>query len=191
MEGINFVGILLACLGVIVAVGGCLVALGLAVARQSNAARIVCAAGLFCAAAIGAYAAFTYLDDISDRKATIVLPVMCLLLAGCGQFVAALYNPRMYRAALSCGAGTVAFLMVPDLKLDVARTYVPGAQFIHHVLSTETQSLPGVTLALAVALLLAGLSLIVALLPSRRRNTDLLPMRPGDECPSTEQIKPA
>src|SRR5262245_36065108 len=109
-------GILLAYLGLLALAFTSLVALGLRIARKTTPARIVFAAGLLLAAVIVAVATLSFLRREfhgDDYWTLIVLTTLVLLLAGAGQFVAALRSPRTYGAALACAAGALVFLAAP------------------------------------------------------------------------------
>jgi hypothetical protein len=153
VEGMNIGAMLLGFLGVLVSGLTSLVALGLLIARQIKPALITFAAGLLVTAVI---AALSFLqhgggydpdpDDLGARL-MIVLSAVTLLLAGAGQFISALQGPRPYAAAFGCAAGSMVFVAAPLLG---------------------EVSLLGDSL-LAVSLLLALLSLMIAVLPPRRR----------------------
>lgn len=208
MEGMNFLGLCLWGLAPLIFAGAALVALVLWIVRRTKAARIVCAAGLLCAAVIAALGALTFLAPRYSRDGdmpVIVLMVLSLFLAGVGQFVAALQSPRTYAAAFGCAAGSMAMLCSPLLESDSLQA-VPGVHVVHQVFALHSLSLPGVTLGLALSLLLAVLSLMIAVLPPRRTRAGLLvrqsaegvhaePLaggeRPREPASSSDKIKPA
>src|SRR5262249_17487278 len=156
VEGVNVGGLLLGYLAVLVFGIASVVALGLCIARLTRAARIVFASGLLGATLIAALAALSFLQrefHPQGNKALIVLAALTLLLAGLGQFVAALRSPRTYAAALGCAAASLAFLSAPVLGTEVL-----GTPVVHQVLGARSLSLPGVSLGLALSLLLAVLT---------------------------------
>jgi hypothetical protein len=122
VEGVNVLGILLGYLAVLALGGPSLAALGLLIARKTKMARIFFAAGLLAAGAIAAAATLTFLarEYNPDGRETpwIVLSALSLLLAGAGQFVAALRGPWAYAAAQGCAAGSLALLASPSLSGD-------------------------------------------------------------------------
>src|SRR5262249_11178659 len=141
-----------------------LVALGLLIARQTRAALRTFAAGLLGTAVIAARATLSFLQKgqgfhVEGSEPTIVLTALSLLLAGAGQFLAALRSPRIYAAAFACAAGSLVLLAPPLLAGD----------FVQPFLSLPLLSLLGDSLRLAVSLLLASASLLIAVLPPRRR----------------------
>jgi hypothetical protein len=114
LEGLNILGILLGYLAVFVFGLACLVAVGLLIAHQTKAARIVFAAGWLCAAVIAAIAALSFLSPVyQDQESTpmIVLLALSLLFAGAGQFVAALRGPGTYAAAFGCAAASMGIVV--------------------------------------------------------------------------------
>jgi hypothetical protein len=159
VEGVNVGAILLGYLGALVLGITSLVALGLLIARQTKAALITFAAGLLVTAGIAALATLSFLQKgygfyVEGSEPMILLTALSLVLAGAGQFVAALQGPRTYAAAFGCAAGSMVFL----------------AAFPEHV----SRTLPEVSLGLALSLLLAVLSLMIPVIPPRRRNGVLL-----------------
>src|SRR5262249_18779894 len=158
VEGVNVGGILLGYLAVLVFGVASVVALGLCLAQLTRAARVVFASGLLGATLVAALAALSFLQrefNPAGSEALIVLAALTLLLAGVGQFVAALGSPRAYAAALGCAAASLALLSAPALATDAL-----GTPVVHQVLGARSRSLPGVSLGLALSLLLAVLTLL-------------------------------
>jgi hypothetical protein len=152
-------GLLLGYLAVFVFAVASLVALVLLTACLIKAALILFAAGLLCATVIAAVATLTFLGKESHEyhfSTMIVLTALALLLAGAGQFVAALRSPRTYAAALACAAGSIVLLAAPLLGCDVG-TLIPGVRHL--------DTAGPVPLALP-SLLLAVAGLMIAVLPA-------------------------
>jgi hypothetical protein len=152
VEGVNMGAILLGYLGISVFGLTSLTALGLLIARRARAARVTFAAGLLVTAGIAALAALSFLQKghgfyVEGSEPVIVLMALSLVVAGTGQFVAALQVPQTYAAAFGCAVGSMVFL----------------AAFPGHG-----------SLGLAPGLLLAVLSVLIPVLPPRRRNGVLL-----------------
>jgi hypothetical protein len=174
VEGLNVGAILLGYLGVLVLGVTSLTALGLLLARRTRGALITFAAGLLAATVLAALATLSFLQKgmgfyVEGSEPTIALTALSLLLAGAGQFVAALRRPRTYAAALGCAAVSLAFLSAPLLGADVVRPHA-----VHQFLAARSLSLPGVGLGLALSLLLAVLGLMIPTLPPQRRAGVLL-----------------
>jgi hypothetical protein len=174
VEGMNVGAILLGFLGVLVVGLTALVAFGLLIARKTRAALVTFTAGLLGATVLAALATLSFLQKGNGfyeegSEPMIVLTVLSLLLAGGGQFITALRQPRIYGAAFGCAAGSMAFQAAPFLGLDAL-----GMDGARRALAVRSLSLPGVSLGLALSLLLAVLSLMIAVLPPRRRNGGLL-----------------
>jgi hypothetical protein len=118
VQGVNVGGILLGYLAVLVFATVFLVALGLWFAGKSAAARIVAAVGLFATTIIGALASLTCLAPAYYRDSDAPLIVetsLSLILAGTGQFVAALRNRRMYGASLVCAIVAITYATLAGL----------------------------------------------------------------------------
>ena len=146
-----------------------LVALGLRIARLTRGARITFAAGLLVATAIAALATLSFLERgqgfyEEGSEPRIVLLALTLLVAGAGQFVAALQSPRTYAAALACAAGSLVLLAAPLLGGDA------GAQIrsVRFLVAAALIRWPWTSLLLAV------LGLMIAVLPPRRRTGALV-----------------
>jgi hypothetical protein len=174
VEGLNVGAILLGYLGVLVLGVTSLTALGLLLARRTRGALITFAAGFLAATALAALATLSFLQkgmgfSVEGSEPTIALTALSLLLAGAGQFVAALRRPRTYPAALGCAAVSLAFLSAPFLGADVF-----GMPAVPQILAARSLSLPWVSLGLALSLLLAVLALMVPALPPERRAGVLL-----------------
>src|SRR6266545_3533490 len=149
-------------LGVLVLGITSLVAVGLLIFRLTKGARITFAAGLLSTAVIAALATLSFLQKgmgfyVEGSEPIIVLTTLSLLLAGAGQFVAALQSSRLYAAAFGCAAGSLAFLSAPFLGGEFV-----GMHVIPQIFGVSSPSLPGVSLGLALSLLLAVLSLMIA-----------------------------
>jgi hypothetical protein len=158
VEGVNLGGIFLGYLAALVFGGTSLMAVGLLIARLTKAALVVFASGLLCATVIAALAALSFLRREFNQEgsgAMIVLAALTLLLAGAGQFVAALRSPRCYAAAFGCAAGSIVYGAVAGLGGGDA-------------LPWKLPAGPGVSLLLAAASMM-----IAVLLPlgSRQRET--------------------
>jgi energy-converting hydrogenase Eha subunit A len=164
LTGRIIAGLLLGYLAFLVFAIGSLLALGLLIARRTKAARISFAAGLLSATTLLAVAVIAFLGGEAAEQpfsATDVVAVLTLLLAGSGQFVAALQNPRTYAASLGCAAASLLLMAAPLLSGD-AGLRIPGV----HLLLKAVGLVP---LALT-SLLLAVVSLMVAVvLPFRPR----------------------
>jgi hypothetical protein len=103
---------------------------------------------------------------------TIVIIALSLVLAGAGQFIAALRIPGGYGVAFGWAAGSMVFLANPLLEI-VMDGYL-GMEVAEKVLGMHSLSLPGVTLGLAFGLLMAVLSLVSAVVPPRKKTAALL-----------------
>jgi hypothetical protein len=174
VEGVNGGAILLGFLGILVLGITSLVALGLLIARRTRRALNTFAAGLLGTAVITAVAILSFLQkgqgfNQEGNEPTIVLMALSLLLAGAGQFSAAYRNSGTYGVAFGCAAGSMLFQAAPLLGMDALG--MDGAQ---QVLGVRSLSLPGLSLGLALSLLLAVLSLLSAVLAPRRRAAALL-----------------
>lgn len=174
MEGLNFGAILLGYLGVLVLGIASLLALILLCARRTKAARKTFAAGVLVTAGIAALASLSFLQKgygfyVDGSESGIVLTALSLLLAGCGQFIAALRSPRYYGVVFGCAAVSMVMLAVTFLETDALPTYGAG-----QVLRMHSLSLPGVNLGLFLSLLLAVLSLICAIVPSDKKTAVIL-----------------
>jgi hypothetical protein len=93
-----------------------LAAVGLWLAGRTYPARVLFATALLCEAILWAASCFLILwvDLPSDlwRGLAVALTGLSLLLAGAGQFVAALRSPRTFAVALAFAAGAVAVIVV-------------------------------------------------------------------------------
>jgi hypothetical protein len=141
-----------------------LVAVGLLIARRTGRARITFAAGVLVTAVIAALAGLSFLTRgqgfyEEGSEPAIAFTALTFLLAGAGQFVAAFHGSRTYAAALACAAGSLGLLAAPLLGGD-AGAQIPGVRFL---VAVGLISWPWASLLLAV------LSLMVAVLPPRRR----------------------
>ena len=170
MEGVNFARILLGYLAILLLAITSLVALGLLIARLTSAARILFAAGLLSATLVAAFATLTFLEGgrpEPQESLLLVLTALTLLLAGAGQFVASLRDPRTYAAALACAAGSLLLLASPMLGGD-AGAAIPGIRYLFAA---------GLVPLVSTSLLLSGAGLIIAVvLPSRSRRS--VPLNP-------------
>ncbi len=157
MEGVNLGGILLGFVSVLVLGGAAVLALGLLLARLYQAARLLFASGLLVAALIAAVAALSFLERECDREGEILIGVtaLSLLLAGVGQFVAALRSPRLYPVALGFAASSLGYTVLAVLGgSDALRWTLPAGPW--------------------VSLVLAAASLVIAVFPARRESVALL-----------------
>ena len=94
---------------IVVVVGGLWLA-----GRPKQALKLFAASLLGVAIAAALMALATRAESVMDRGRSLsLLFALSLLLAGAGQFVAALRNPRSYAAALGCAAGSMAFAVGP------------------------------------------------------------------------------
>jgi hypothetical protein len=110
VEGINMAAIMLGYLGVLLFALASVVALGLLIARKTTAARILFASGLLTAVTLLVVATVWYVwPDFTQGRIESVTMLFgsCLLLAGAGQFMAALRGPKVYAAALACAVFSV------------------------------------------------------------------------------------
>ena len=163
MEGLNIGGILLLYLSLIVFGIGSLGAVGLWIGRLPRAALLTFASGQLLSAIIAAFATLSFLDRQfhGDENAGMILLIAAvLLLAGSGQFIAAIRCPRYYGAALACGVASILFL-VGSSPHDRDWIWIGNS-------GIRFQSRPG------IALLLAAACLVIAVLPLRRRTSPLL-----------------
>lgn len=173
MEGLNIGAILLAYLGLLVLGLTSLTALGLLLGRRTTAARITLASGIFALTIIAALAALSFLqrgmgfyEEGSDP--TIILMALTVLLAGAGQFTAALSRAGGYGTVLACACAALALAPTPFLGSDV-----PGWSMTD-AFRARSLSLPWLSLGLVVSLLLATASVLLAvLLPQRRKGAVL------------------
>jgi hypothetical protein len=156
VEGVNMLALLLGNLALVIFGMALFVAFGLLVARMTKAARLFFAVAVLCASVIAAVAILTFLQPEfheTELGTRIVLPALTFLLAGAGQFVAALRNSRTYAAAVACAVGALLLLTAPWLG-DVLR--IPGGYY----LLTAVGFVPLVV----ASLLLAATSLLLAVL---------------------------
>jgi hypothetical protein len=116
VEGVNTLAILAGFLALLVSGLTSVVALGLLVARHTRAARVLFAAGLLAAVLIMAVAMFSFFAPEyrgHAGAAMILIVALSLLLAGAGQFAAALRGGWTYAAALACAVAAVALVASP------------------------------------------------------------------------------
>jgi hypothetical protein len=160
VEGVNLGGFMLFGIALLLVGGTSVVALGLWIGRLMKAARIVFAAGLLCSAAIAAFATLTFLSSEFTHYGTdsslIVLTALSLMLAGSGQFAAALQCPKVYAAAFACAAGSAAFLAAPMLSGD-AGSQIPGVHALLALIGPVGMTVASLLFALA-SVAIAGLS---------------------------------
>src|SRR6516162_7752968 len=164
VEGLNIGGIMLLYLSLIVFGIGTLGAVGLWIGRLPRAALLTFASGQLFSAIIAAFATLTFLGrefhHEDENMGMILLIATILLLAGSGQFIAAIRCPRYYGAALACGAASILFL-AGSSRAGVDWIWIGNS-------GMRFQSRPGIALLLAVA------CLVIAVLPLRRRTSPLL-----------------
>jgi hypothetical protein len=160
VEGLNIGGILLLYLSLIVFGIGTLAAIGLWIARFNRGALLTFASGQLLSALVAVFAALTFLDPQFARGdnilGMILLSSAILLLAGGGQFIAALRCPRTYGAALACGA-----LSILLLSLSSQGDWIGMA-------GIKLRSSPDVALLLALG------CFVISLLPQQRQTDPLL-----------------
>jgi hypothetical protein len=168
VEGWNILGLTLWFLGVLVLGVTPVVALGLRIAGRTRGALLTFAGGLLGTAVIAALATLSDLEwgrpvSLSERcrEAALVTVALSLLLAGAGQFIAALRIRASYGVAFGWGAGSMVLLVVS----------FPGAESVRGV---HYQIVGGVNLRLALSLLLAALCLLSAVVSSRKKTAALL-----------------
>jgi hypothetical protein len=175
VEGVNMGGMLLGCVALLAFGVVSLVAAGLLIGRLSRAALIVFASGLLCATAIAALATLSFLQGEyhpEGSETLIVLTALTLLLAGAGQFVAALRSARTYAAAFGFAAGAIVYGLAAGLG---------GADAL-------AWKLPGGTW---VSLLLAAAGVMIAvLLPLPPRGNDARPVQRSGEDVAAEALAP-
>jgi hypothetical protein len=160
VEGVNLGGILLFVFVAPIVFGVVsLVAVGFLIAQKIKVARIVFASGFLCATLIAAFATLTFLDRQfhhgSSEGVFIVGAALFFLLVGSGQFIAAIRNQGTYAAAFACAAGSLVYGMLASLRGDA-------------FMSMRLPQGP------AISLLLAAASLVIAVLPTRRKTSPLL-----------------
>jgi hypothetical protein len=159
VEGLNVGGYLLEFLAVLVFAATLLVAFGLLIFGLTKPARMVFASGLLAADIIAAVATLSFLarefNPSGSDSVVFALSALSLLLAGTGQFMAALRNPRAYGAALACSAVSLMFLVTPLVSGEV-RNLIPGLYLLSLAWLGVPPAVPGLLLALA-SLLLATL----------------------------------
>jgi hypothetical protein len=165
MEGLNRPGFQLWFLAILVFGITVLAALGLLIAGRTRAARILLAAGLLGASAITAVGTLTFVDwDFNEQQINMLLVVTALafLLAGAGQFIAALRSPWIYAAALGCVALSQVTLWAAMMAHSDRLHGVLGGRLFEHRLPVAVASL-----------LLAGASVLIAVFcPSGARQTE-------------------
>src|SRR5262245_7696777 len=165
----NIGAMLLGFLGVLVVGIACLVSLGLLIAGKYRAALVIFAGGLLGTAITAALATLSFLQKgmgfyREGSEPLIALITLTILLAGTGQFVAALRRSG-YGIALGCaGAASMVCLAAAFFRLDKWRW--PS---LAHVLDMATLSLPWLNLGLAISVFFAAASMAVAVLPPSRR----------------------
>jgi hypothetical protein len=170
VEGVNIGAFLLGYLGILVFGITSLVALGLRITRRTREALLTFAAGLLSMTLIAAVAILSFLLFYEEgREPTIMIMALSLLVAGGGQFIAALRSPGSYGVAFGWAAGSLAFQAAPFLGIDAV-----GMRGAGQVLGVRSLSLPGVNLGLALSLLLAVLSLMSAVVSPRKKTSALL-----------------
>ena len=167
VEGMNMAGILLGYLAVLVFLVVSLVALGLLIARLPKASMILFAVGLFCAAVIASIATLSFLErevrhDASQTMLTLV--ALIFLVAGAGQFIAAIRNARTYAASLAFAAASIGYTVFAVVVGGDVFARVAGEGALHWFLHAG----PG------IGLLLATISMLIAILPAPRSITALL-----------------
>lgn len=167
MEGINVAGILAGYLAVLEFAITAVVAFGLLIARRTKGARTVFAAGLWCATIIAGLAVLSFLAPEFGHDASlalIALTMASLLLAGAGQFVAALQGARTYAASFGCAALSLMLLASPLLAGDW------GAQILGRIGLIDLPQL-GIPLLVVASLLAAMASVGIAAVPFFRSRT--------------------
>src|SRR5262245_49138640 len=174
VEGMNIGALLLGSLAFFIVGIAILVALGLVIAGRTRAAPMTFSGGFLAMAVLGALAALSYLQrgmgfHQEGSDPTLILIALSLVLAGSGQFVASFRSPRIFAAALACAIGALAILWTPLLGGDLLHS--PN---ISRIFAAHSLSLPWINLGLALSLLLAALSMIIALASAERRNCVLL-----------------
>jgi hypothetical protein len=168
VEGMNILGIMLGYLCVLVLGITSLVALGLRIAGRTRGALLTFAGGLLGTVVIAALAILSDLEwggrqvYLSERcrEAVDVTVALSLLLAGAGQFIAALRIRASYGVAFGWGAGSMVLLVVSLL----------GAESVRGV---HYQIVAGVNLKLVLSLLLAALCLLSAVVSPRKKTAAL------------------
>ncbi|WP_165071171.1 hypothetical protein [Paludisphaera rhizosphaerae] len=115
MEGMNFGAIWLGALGVIVAGASVLAALVFAAAGRTGQARLILAAGLFASASLEALALLSFLPHAGQSASqgvgmVFTMTAAALLLAGFGQFRAAIAFPGRYFTSLALSLAAVGML---------------------------------------------------------------------------------
>jgi hypothetical protein len=164
----NIGAILLGYLGVLVLGVAFLVALGLSIAGRYRAALVIFAGGLLGTAITAAIATLSFLKKgmgfyVEGSEPLIALITATILLAGTGQFVAAL-RASGYGIAFLCAMGSMLFLATPLMAGDAF-----GWIGVVHVLGMSSSSLPWLNIGLAISVFLAAASMASALLPPARR----------------------
>jgi hypothetical protein len=119
-------------------------------------------------ALIAAIAALSFLQrgqgfHQEGSEPTLIVMALSLVLAGAGQFIAALRSQGSYGVAFGFAAGSMVFLASPLLGMDALGMHGAG-----QILGVRSLSLPGVSLGLAVGLLLAVLSVLSAVVPRKK-----------------------
>lgn len=152
MEGVNFVAILLGLLATVGSGATSVVALGLLIARRATAALRLFAAGLLAAAVVFAIATLSFLEDgqgfhDEGTEPLIIAMALSLLLAGIGQFIAALRSPRTYAVSLGWAAASI---VIPLVAAGLADGSIRNVVAMGWVLTTFSLLLAGVSLAVAV-----------------------------------------
>jgi hypothetical protein len=169
VEGMNIGAMLLGSLGVLVLGVAILVALGLSVAGKYRAALLTFAGGLLATAITAALATLSFLQKgggyyVEGSEPLIALVTVATLLAGTGQFVAAVRRSG-YGIAILCAVGSTLFLAAPVGGADALR-WIGGTP---RVFGVSSLSLPWLNLGLAISVFLAAASMAVAILPPQRQ----------------------
>jgi hypothetical protein len=166
----NIAAMLLGFLGVLVLGVAILAALGLLIASRKRAALLTFAGGLLGAAIAAALATLSFLERgmgfyVEGSEPLIALVTVTTLLAGAGQFVAALRRSGGYGIAFLCAVGSTLFLAAPVGGADALR-WIGGTP---RVFGVSSLSLPWLNLGLAISMFLAAASMAAAVLPPPRR----------------------
>jgi len=147
-----------------------LVAFGLWIAGKTSAARITFASGVMGAALVAALATLSFLErgmgyHREGSDPTIVLAALTLVVAGAGQFLAALRRPHVFGAAFGFAAVSMVLLAIPMAGADLFRLGELSSLFF-----VSSPSLPWLPLGLALSTAFAVPSLLIAVVPAERRN---------------------
>lgn len=169
MEGINVAAILLGYLGILVLGVTGLTALVLAITGKSRGALTTLSGGLLGVAVIAAWAVLSFLQrgmgfHQEGSDATIVLAALTLLLAGTGQFVAAIRRSGTFGPSLACAITSVVLLATAPMGSDALE-----ATGTVNVLGAASKCVPRLTVGLALGVVLGLASLLIPIVPERRR----------------------